>query len=65
LNVITPDNYDKKFNELRQFQFENLKSKEECFQEEIDWIEEEHLLTDEKIRQDILDTIVQNIFRKA
>jgi hypothetical protein len=30
LNVITPDNFEKKFKELRQFQFDDLKSKEEC-----------------------------------
>ena len=65
LNVITPDNLDKKFKELRAFQFDDMMSKEECEEAKILYDEEVHKLTDEKIRADILETIVQNIFRKA
>ena len=64
LNVITPENFEKKFRELRQFQFDGLKTREECQDEGIDY-SEEFKLTAEKVRQDILETIVNNIFRKA
>lgn len=42
-----------------------MKTKEECAAEGIPYDEDEMILTDEKIRSDILETIVQNIFRKA
>lgn len=65
LNIITPDNFVKKFGELRGFLFPGLKTKQECKEEEIEFNEEEHKLTDEIVRTDILNTIVENIFRKA
>jgi len=65
LNIITPDNYAKKFGELRGFLFPSLKKRDECKEEEIEFDEEEHKLTDEIVRTDILNTIVENIFRKA
>lgn len=47
--------------------FRGLKTQEECDDEGIDYNEEEHKLTDgsDQIDEVILDTIVQNIFRKA
>jgi len=65
LNIITPDNFIKKFGELRGFLFPNLKTRSECKEEEIEYSEEEHKLVDEIVRTDILNTIVENIFRKA
>jgi len=37
LNVIAPDNVDKKFKELRDYLFPGLKTRNECFEEEIDY----------------------------
>lgn len=65
LNIITPDNFIKKFGELRGYLFPNLKTKSECKEEGIDFNEDEHKLVDEIVRTDILNTIVENIFRKA
>ena len=67
LNVIAPDNFTKKFGELRGFLFRGLKTQEECEEEGIDYNEDEHKLTEggDQIDEVILDTIVQNIFRKA
>jgi hypothetical protein len=47
--------------------FRGLKTQEECDEEGIDYNEDEHKLTDggDQIDEVILDTIVQNIFRKA
>lgn len=47
--------------------FRGLKTQEECEDEDIPYNEDEHKLTDEGDQIDvvILDTIVQNIFRKA
>jgi len=64
LNVITPDNYDKKFKELRTFLFQDLRTREEC-EDDGEQYDESAELDDEKVRMDILETIVQNIFRKA
>ena len=46
---------------------DQLKTKEECEDFDMEWIEEQHLLTDEKLMQgeELLNVIVQNIFRKA
>jgi hypothetical protein len=67
LNVIAPDNFEKKFGELRGFLFKGLKTKEECEEEEIEYIEDIHKLKEDsdQLDQNVLDTIVQNIFRKA
>jgi hypothetical protein len=64
LNVITPDNFEKKFNELRGFLFGELKNREECENEEIEYLDE-NILQEENINTEILTVIVQNIFRKA
>ena len=58
LNVITPDNFDKKFKELRGFLFNELKTKTECEEEGIGYNEEEHKLSENWENQEILDTIV-------
>jgi len=44
LNVIAPDNYDKKFAELRGYLFGELKTKTECFDEGIEFHEDIHKL---------------------
>jgi len=44
LNIIAPDNYTKKFGELRGYLFPNLKKREECDEEEVDYDEEAHKL---------------------
>lgn len=64
MNVITPDNFPKKFGELRAFLFPNLFSKAECEEKGEPW-DESNKLTDENIRTDILTLIVENIFRKS
>jgi hypothetical protein len=65
LNVIAPDNYEKKFTELRGFLFPGLKTRTECFDEEIEYDEHEHKLQEDVINVEILDTIVKNTFKKA
>jgi len=65
LNVIAPDNYDKKFGELRSYLFGELKSREECMAEGIDFDEEEHKLQENEINRDVLEVIVRNTFKKA
>lgn len=62
MNIITPDNFDKKFSELRGFLFPGLKTKVEA---EDDYDPAEHKLIDDIVRIDIMNTIVENIFRKA
>ena len=51
--------------ELRSFLFPDFKTEEEAFEEEIDYDEEKHKLTDENLDTATLETIVKNIFRKA
>jgi len=64
LNVITPDNFAKKFKELRAYQFGELKTRNECEEDGIEYDEKIHLLGD-NINKETLNVIVQNIFRKA
>jgi len=67
MNIIAPDNFEKKFGELRGFLFRGLKTEEECDNEGIEYNEDEHKLKDgvDQIDETVLDVIVQNIFRKA
>ena len=64
LNVMTKDNFKKKFGELREYLYPGLLSKQECEQEDKEW-DESMLLNDENINHEILQLIVENIFRKA
>lgn len=65
LNIIAPDNYVRKFAELRGFLFANLKKRDECEEEKIEYDEDVHKLKEGCINEEILKTIVDNIFRKA
>lgn len=67
LNVIAPDNKDRKFAELRQYLFKGLKTREECEDEGIEYNEEEHRLIEgsNQIDDEMLETIVSIIMRKA
>jgi len=65
LNIIAPDNYVKKFGEIRGYLFPKLKKRDECEEEKIDYDEEVHKLKEGCINEEILKTIVDNIFRKA
>lgn len=58
LNVITPDNKKKKFDELKGYLFADFKVRSKCFEEEIEYDEDVHKLTDENIPMDILKTVV-------
>lgn len=60
LNIIAPDNFEKKFGELRGFLFRGLKTEEECETEGIDYNEDEHKLRDgtDQIDEQVLDVIV-------
>jgi hypothetical protein len=62
--VITPDNYEKKFKELREFLFGDIKHREEADQAGVKY-DESQVLTSETINEETLITIVENIFRKA
>lgn len=44
INIISPDNFEKKFNELRVYMFKDFKTQDECFDEEIEYSEETHKL---------------------
>ena len=60
VNVIVPDNFDKKFNELREYIFGNHKLPSEAgYNAEADTI------IDEKININNLKNVVEQIFRKA
>jgi len=65
LNIISPENAVKKMKELRQFLFPDYKTKDETFEEEIEYNEEEHKLTDENLDATTLEHIVKNLFKKA
>jgi len=60
LNLITPENYDKKFGELRNFLFGEILTQEEALDADQKWEE-----LGDNVNDEILTTIVQNIFRKA
>jgi len=58
--VITPDTYDKKFEELRVFMFGDHKlPEEEGYQESVDTLNEDN------INNENLQIIVETVFRKA
>jgi hypothetical protein len=60
VNVITPDNFDKKFEELRVFMFGDHKlPEEEGYNESVD------TLTEDKVSNENLQIIVETVFRKA
>ena len=64
--MIAPDTFDKKFGELRQYLFNDLKTSDECFNQEIPYDESIHKLqSDDMIDEVLLDTIVNNVVRKA
>jgi len=65
LNIIAPDNYVRKFAELRSYLFPNLKKRDECEEEKVDYDEETHKLKEGCMNEEILKTMVDNIFRKA
>lgn len=57
LNVISPDNFEKKLAELREYLFRDLKTPEECEAEQVTYDEEVHKLTDENINILMIETI--------
>ena len=64
MNVISPDNFDKKVKELRGYLFgDQFKTEDECFHEGIDT--ELHILKLEDMNNEMIDAIIFNIFRKA
>jgi len=65
LNVITPDNKKKKFTVLKTYLFADYRTRSQCFEEEVEYDEDVHLLTDENIHMEILKTVVENIIKKA
>ena len=65
LNVISPDNYEKKFAEIREHLFRGFKTVDECFNEHIEYNEDEHKLTDDNINTHMVELITQNLFKKA
>ena len=66
MNRITPDNYERNKKELKNYLFgEQYKTADECFDEGIDFDAELHVMQPENVNEEILETIVSNIFRKA
>lgn len=65
LNLLSPDNFEKKLGELREIMFPNLRTKTDCFNEDIEYNVEEHKLTEKNLDEEILQFVVQNIFKKA
>ena len=51
--------------ELRDMVFPENKTRAECFEEDIEFDKDKHLLTDENLDEDVLQFVVQNIFKKA
>lgn len=61
VNVITPDNFEKKFEELRGYMFGELKTQnEEGYDKDL-----HPTLTDENLSEENLQMVVETIFRKA
>ena len=56
MNIITPENKEKKFKELREYMFPDMVTKQEF--EGKQWDINIHGLNDEKYREDILNVIV-------
>ncbi len=66
MNVISPDNFDKKLKELRLYLFgEQFKTEDECFDENIDFDPEIHILKAELMNNEMIEALMFNIFRKA
>jgi hypothetical protein len=65
LNVISPDNMDKKLDELRTYLMPEFKSKLECEAAGETYDEEQHKLTDENLDLDMVKVAVSNLVRKA
>ena len=66
MNVISPDNFDKKVSELRLYLFgEQFKTEDECFDENIYFDPEIHILKVDQINNKIIEAIMFNIFRKV
>jgi hypothetical protein len=66
MNRITPDNYESNKRSLRNYLFgEQYKTRDECFDAEIAFDPAEHQMTAESVNEEMLQTIVSNIFRKA
>lgn len=66
MNRITPDNYERNKKELKNYLFgEQFKTQDECFEEDIKFDEKVHVMQPENVNDELLDTIVSNIFRKA
>lgn len=60
-NQIAPDNYDKKFDQLRNFIFGNMKYKGEAGYEKELKIEE----IEKNINYNNIEVVVESIFKKA
>lgn len=60
VNVITPENFDKKFEELRKVMFGDLKAKDEPGYDET-----RDLLSAEQLNEENMNLVVETIFRKA
>ena len=60
MNVIAPDNYTKKFAELREYLFRDKKTENEVFSSEQEeaYNSDIHCLKDEDIDTELLETIV-------
>lgn len=65
LNLLSPDNFEKKIRELRDIMFPENKTRAECFEEDIEFAKDKHLLTDENLDEEVLQFVVHNIFKKA
>ena len=66
INVISPDNIDKKVKELRGYLFgDQYKTEDECFQEGIGYDPKLHTLKPEYMNHEMIDVIMLNIFSKA
>jgi hypothetical protein len=44
INLISPDNFDRKFKELKNYMFKDYKTQEECWEEDIEYSEDTHKL---------------------
>lgn len=59
VNVITPDNFEKKFEELRKLMFGERKTKEE------EGYDEANDKLNEQVNEENMKVVVETIFRKA
>ena len=66
MNVISPDNFEKKVKELRFYLFgEKFKLLDECIEQDLYFDPEIHVLRLDNMNREIIEFTAFNLFKKA